>query len=70
MRVRERLKTEIIFFLVNILQYDHFKPKSYLKLIKKYVFSEGEQFPLTRAPLAVWANFAIVRETEVTTPLT
>ena len=26
---------------------DQFKPKSYLKLIKKYVFSEGEQFPLT-----------------------
>ena len=25
---------------------DQFKPKSYLKLIKKYVFSEGEQFPL------------------------
>ena len=28
------------------MHYDHFKPKSYLKLIKKYVFSEGEQFPL------------------------
>ena len=26
---------------------DQFKPKSYLKLNKKYVFSEGEQFPLT-----------------------
>ena len=25
---------------------DQFKPKSYLKLNKKYVFSEGEQFPL------------------------
>ena len=25
---------------------DQFKPKSYLKLIKKYIFSEGEQFPL------------------------
>ena len=25
---------------------DKFKPISYLKLIKKYVFSEGEQFPL------------------------
>ena len=24
------------------------KPKSYLKLIKKYIFSDGEQFPLTR----------------------
>ena len=23
-----------------------FKPKSYLKLIKKYIFSEGEQIPL------------------------
>ena len=28
------------------MHYDHFKPKSYLKLIKKYVFSEGEQFLL------------------------
>ena len=28
------------------MHYDHFKPKSYLKLVKKYVFSEGEQFPL------------------------
>ena len=27
---------------------DQFKPKSYLKLIKKYVSSEGEQFPLMR----------------------
>ena len=26
---------------------DQFKPKSYLKLNKKYVFSEVEQFPLT-----------------------
>ena len=26
---------------------DQFKPKSYLKLNKKYVFSEGEQFPLS-----------------------
>ena len=25
---------------------DQFKPKSYLKLNKKYVFSEGEQLPL------------------------
>ena len=25
---------------------DRFKPKSYLKLIKKFIFSEGEQFPL------------------------
>ena len=31
------------------MQSDQFKPKSYLKLIKKkYVFSEGEQFPLTK----------------------
>ena len=30
------------------MHYDHFKPKSYLKLIKKNVFSEGEQFPLKR----------------------
>ena len=28
---------------------DQFKPKSYLKLIKKYIFSEGEHFPLTLA---------------------
>ena len=27
---------------------DQFKPKSYLKLNKKYVFSEGEQFPLRK----------------------
>ena len=26
---------------------DQFKPKSYLKLIKKYIVSEGEQFPLS-----------------------
>ena len=38
MRVRE----------IFILHSDQFKPKSYLKLIKKYVFSEGEQFPLTK----------------------
>ena len=25
---------------------DQFKPKSYFKLMKKYIFSEGEQFPL------------------------
>ena len=29
-----------------ILHSYQFKPKSYLKLNKKYVFSEGEQFPL------------------------
>ena len=29
-----------------ILHSDQFKPKSYLKVIKKYVFSEGEQFPV------------------------
>ena len=27
---------------------NQFKPKSYLKLIKKYIFSEGEQFPLMK----------------------
>ena len=32
--------------MVFILHSDQFKPKSYLKLIKKYIFSEGEQFPL------------------------
>ena len=31
---------------------DQFKPKSYVKLIKKYIFSEGEQFPLTGFPLS------------------
>ena len=30
-----------------IFHSDQFKPKSYLKLIKKYMFSEGEQFPLS-----------------------
>ena len=29
-----------------ILHSDYIKPKSYLKLNKKYLFSEGEQFPL------------------------
>ena len=29
------------------LHSDQFKPKSHLKLIKKNIFSEGEQFPLT-----------------------
>ena len=28
---------------------DQFKPKSNLKLIKKYIFSEGEQFPLNQS---------------------
>ena len=37
-----------LFFSYNLpaLHSDQFKPKSYLKLIKKYIFSEGEQFPL------------------------
>ena len=34
-----------------ILLSDQFRPKSYLKLIKKYIFSEGEQFPLRRFEL-------------------
>ena len=47
MRVRERLETEIKFFFSKYLFCIRItKPKSYLKLIKKYVFSEGEQFPL------------------------
>ena len=29
-----------------ILHFGQFKPKSCLKLINKYIFSEGEQFPL------------------------
>ena len=33
---------------------DQFKPKSYLKLNKKYVFSEGEQFPLMTAEAGVF----------------
>ena len=30
-----------------ILHTAQFKPKPYLKLINKYIFSEGEQFPST-----------------------
>ena len=47
-----------------ILHSDQFKPKSYLNLIKRYIFSEGEQFPLkaccafqislAKSRLAVW----------------
>ena len=37
-----------IFYEIFILQSDQFKPKSYLKLIKKYVFSEGQQFPFIK----------------------
>ena len=37
------------YWLISILHSDHFKRKSFLKLFKKYIFSEGEQFPLTRA---------------------
>ena len=36
---------------------DQFKPKSYLKLIKKYVFSEGEQFSLTYLTLSSRQNY-------------
>ena len=36
---------KLIFF--NIYFHSHqLKPKSYLKLMKKYIFSKGEQFPL------------------------
>ena len=44
-RVRERLKTRLKLFFSKylLLHSDQFKPKSYLKLIKKYIFSEGEQ---------------------------
>ena len=45
------LKLKIIFQFIFILNSDQFKPKSYLKLIKKYIFSDGKQFPLT--PLLV-----------------
>ena len=44
MRVRERLKINFVL-LIFVLHSDQFKPTSYLKLIKKYIFSEGEQFP-------------------------
>ena len=33
------------FVFVIILQSDQFKPKTNLKMIKKYTFSVGEQFP-------------------------
>ena len=35
---------------------DQLKPKSYLKLNKKYEFSEGEQFPLTIRQMGSGAN--------------
>ena len=36
-----------------ILNCDQFKPESHLKLIKKYVFSKGGQFPLTSMVLSL-----------------
>ena len=33
---------------------NRFKPKSYLKLIKKYIFFEGEQFPLIARLKSTW----------------
>ena len=43
----KKLKTKINSFLVNVyLRSDQFTSKAYLKLMKKYIFSEGEQFPL------------------------
>ena len=43
MRVRERLKTKEKLFLVNIyFAFWSVQAKMLLKLIKKYIFSEGE----------------------------
>ena len=54
MRVRAILNTKIeFFFSIFFLHSDQFKPKSYLKLITKYIFSEGEQFPLSGISLAI-----------------
>ena len=45
-RVRQRLKTKLKYFLfILILHPDQFKPKSYLKLIKKCIFPKVN--PLT-----------------------
>ena len=55
-RVRVILKTKIKLFLVNVYLYsDQFKPKSYLKLIKKYIFSENERY----VPLGTQLSVAI-----------
>ena len=49
MRVRERLKTEIKFFFSKYLFCIMITLRQNLiqNLLKRYVFSEGEQFPLT-----------------------
>ena len=58
MKVRARQKTKKnILQLIIILHSDQFQTKSHIKLIKKYIFYEGEQFPITRALTGVWANF-------------
>ena len=54
MQVRARLKAKNNALVVRliILHSDLFKLKSHLKIIKKYVFSEGEQFPLNNGVLS------------------
>ena len=42
-----------------ILHYDQLKPKSYLNLIKKYIFSEGEQFPLS-VDVIIWHGLSVL----------
>ena len=50
-----KLKKYIMYFVL-ILHSDQFKPKSHLQLIKKYIFSEGEQFPLMEFQLMLLAD--------------
>ena len=40
-----------------ILQSDQLKPKALLKLIKKYIFSEGEQIPLIEHGKLFWYEY-------------
>ena len=47
-----------------ILHSHQFKPKSYLKFIKKYVFSEGEQFPLSKHSAHMGKNTKTVNDIE------
>ena len=46
-RIREILKTKTkhTLYFVIILHSDQLKPKSHLKIINKYLFSESEQYP-------------------------
>ena len=53
------------FYLIFILHSHQFKPNSYLKLIKKYIFSEGEQFQVNFSNKLFQANVPIVHSTRL-----